>query len=80
MTETMTQEIVDAFYEHHERTGKFPTTLRVNESTWQSLRQHYEDLCHTKADEEVSKMFMGAQVKTVTDQDDPMGFLRYSMQ
>lgn len=77
----LTSELTQAFSEHESRTGNKPSKLRIHENLWEQLSEEWEDsLVEVEKSEESPLQFAGADVTLVKSKEDPMGFLRYSIQ
>lgn len=80
----LTEELTQAFMEHEGHTGKKPSKLRIHENLWNNLTKEFEESGALRATVENDRgeplQFMGASVTLVKSNEDPMGFLRYSMQ
>lgn len=66
----LTEELTQAFIEHEADTGNKPSKLRIHENLWKNTEKSEED----------SLQFMGASVTLVKSNEDPLGFLRWSIQ
>lgn len=81
---SLTEELTRAFFDHEEHTGNKPSKLRIHESLWNNLKVEFEESGALRASDENIKgeplQFMGASVTLVKSNEDPMGFLRWSIQ
>ena len=66
----LTEELTQAFFDHEADTGNKPSKLRIHEDLWKDVEKS----------EENTLQFMGASVTLVKSNEDPMGFLRWSIQ
>lgn len=79
----LTQELTQAFSEHESRTGNKPSKLRIHENLWEQLKNELEycsKSVEVEKSEETRLQFAGADVTLVKSKEDPMVFLRYSIQ
>lgn len=80
----LTQELTQAFIEHEADTGNKPSKLRIHEELWHNLKKEIEETRSLRTTDENIKgdalQFIGASVTLVKSNEDPMGFLRWSIQ
>lgn len=79
----LTEELTQALFEHEAETGNKPSKLRIHENLWRELeceaaKVGIYDL--TEKEETPTLKFRGASVTLVKSNEDPMGFLRWSIQ
>lgn len=80
----ISEELTQAFFAHEADTGNKPSKLRIHENLWHNLKKEFEESGALRATDENIKgeplQFMGASVTLVKSNEDPMGFLRWSIQ
>lgn len=80
----LTEELTQAFIEHEADTGNKPSKLRIHEDLWCNLKKEFKESGALRATDENDKedtlKFRGASVTLVKSNEDPMGFLRWSIQ